>query len=665
MDNSPSHARLYEPLKDGQFRLITIDKSELHSGVPDCRMEVFDIAKAIAYKALSYAWGDPKVTGRIKVNGVSIQKTTNLVSALAQLRQIDNIEYLWIDAICIDQQNKAEKSKQVRIMGDIYRNAQEVLIWLGAASDDSCLGIAFLKEWSHAGFCYLMLQKEIKDNISASTDRERKEKVALYERSSDSRRVVCQALSQIKNPYGIPEWIALANIFKRPFWKRVWVLQEMSLARQARLLCGQATSSFSTLAPMVIAALMKDADQRKVWADYGLRSPEPLLLSWGQVSRGGLPLLLAAGGVMELIRNNFCRLVQQTLPALATDPRDKIYALLALVPPERTSIIVDYSRSVSMVYTDFVLSEIRATGKLSTLCLFQTTTRSGATLNLPSWVPDLIAETSHYSYLSREAWGNFDAAGGQAARCSVSEDLKTLNVDGFRYCIIEHVGNGAPLGGTEPRPDLVKDVFCRWFSLVTKSTLHKNWVSSEGFNIAQPFFRTICLDENNARESESPSSNLQKRKILADKTVAFTCWLQNQTGVDFPSIDLLPFLSSLSELDSPSDQPILIEDAGYPAELGTDIVGLKADGFTREFETLAKTSAFFVSEQGFMGTGPKGVLPGDVVCVLLGSDLPIILRPCGNEYGVVGPCYMCGIMYGELVIKMQQEEREGVTFTLR
>lgn len=83
------------------------------------------------YETISYVWGDGKVRKPIVVNGSRIEVTVNLFSALRRFRRPDTPRVLWADAVCIDQGDKNERSSQVRLMGRVYEECWQVLIWLG------------------------------------------------------------------------------------------------------------------------------------------------------------------------------------------------------------------------------------------------------------------------------------------------------------------------------------------------------------------------------------------------------------------------------------------------------------------------------------------------------------------------------------------------------
>jgi hypothetical protein len=93
------------------------------------------------YEALSYVWGNAENKLPIYISGSRFDVTINLHSALSQLRNHSIERVLWIDAVCIDQENQAEKEHQIQSMAKIYGQANRVVVWLGEAADDSDLVI--------------------------------------------------------------------------------------------------------------------------------------------------------------------------------------------------------------------------------------------------------------------------------------------------------------------------------------------------------------------------------------------------------------------------------------------------------------------------------------------------------------------------------------------
>ena len=112
------------PLVDGSqtIRILTLLPGELGDPV-ECMLEVVSPQDDPAYEALSYAWGDPKVTLPIKVQGNGHEVTTNLHSALVHLRRESTPRKLWIDALCINQHDIVELGHQVSFMKAIYKKS--------------------------------------------------------------------------------------------------------------------------------------------------------------------------------------------------------------------------------------------------------------------------------------------------------------------------------------------------------------------------------------------------------------------------------------------------------------------------------------------------------------------------------------------------------------
>jgi hypothetical protein len=99
-----------------------------------------------AYEALSYVWGDTKSSARILLNGVEFDVTENLGAALIHLRSATSERTLWVDAICINQDNILERNEQVRQMGSIYEQATGVIVWLGRYSGNAQLAMDFVRD---------------------------------------------------------------------------------------------------------------------------------------------------------------------------------------------------------------------------------------------------------------------------------------------------------------------------------------------------------------------------------------------------------------------------------------------------------------------------------------------------------------------------------------
>jgi hypothetical protein len=128
---------LYEHLDvdNYEFRILSISPGANNSPIR-CNLRktsLINEGTASSYSALSYCWGDHRTRLNILVNNVQTTVTTNLYDALWQLRALKIYE-IWVDAICINQEDKTERSLQVRFMKRIYKKARGVIAWLGTES---------------------------------------------------------------------------------------------------------------------------------------------------------------------------------------------------------------------------------------------------------------------------------------------------------------------------------------------------------------------------------------------------------------------------------------------------------------------------------------------------------------------------------------------------
>jgi hypothetical protein len=171
----------YLPLGDMEIRLIRILPERMSK--LKCEIVHRMLEDSPDYIAVSYAWGDGVDTKPLVLQGATIPVAASLYDALKAIRQKKTEALVWVDALCIDQQNKDERAMQVRLMGHIYSRAMSVAIWLGPDADDSALAIQ-------------LLEKVAQNVISPQ---------------------------RIRSLRKYPDSAALFELFKRDYWKRLWV----------------------------------------------------------------------------------------------------------------------------------------------------------------------------------------------------------------------------------------------------------------------------------------------------------------------------------------------------------------------------------------------------------------------------------------------------------
>jgi hypothetical protein len=140
----------YRPLHAGlnEFQLLSLQPGTGQDHI-QCLLIKYLLDQAPAYEALSYAWGRKIELKPISVNGSVVHTGTNLYSAPRHLRRQGSDRILWIDAICINQNDNAEKNYQVRLMRRIYEAAGQVIVWLGEATQDTSPTLSIIKEMAN------------------------------------------------------------------------------------------------------------------------------------------------------------------------------------------------------------------------------------------------------------------------------------------------------------------------------------------------------------------------------------------------------------------------------------------------------------------------------------------------------------------------------------
>ncbi|TGO10854.1 hypothetical protein BTUL_0124g00270 [Botrytis tulipae] len=185
----------YTPLKENKIRVLEILPSEEFSEIINTICRIISLASGTSTE------GKPNDTSYIWVNGHKHKVTPNLESASRHLRGDKNKTVIWVDAVCINQNDIPERDAQLKIMADIYKKAKMGLSWLGEESDDSSLAFRMIQRW--ASF-------------------------SVRKVSSGSLRAFLE--NKLQDEIFMPRSVtALKNMLQRPYWKRVWIQQEVAL----------------------------------------------------------------------------------------------------------------------------------------------------------------------------------------------------------------------------------------------------------------------------------------------------------------------------------------------------------------------------------------------------------------------------------------------------
>ena len=285
---------VYNPMdpKLPVFRLMRLLNGTFSDPI---RCDVFEtplheIRDGVTYEALSYVWRSNEKNAIINVGGKSKCITQNLYDALCHLRHSDEDRILWVDAICIDQNNGIERNHQVKHMGDIYKEADKVIIWLGLFADDSDLLFEWMENLSDAMRSILINRNEWK---------------SLVQFWMDLRPDFWPGtLTKTRAEHGFE------SLLQRPWFRRIWILQEVANSRDAVLACGTRTVSARVFALI----------------------PSVLTISIDQHTQAVLDLLpgLSREGSWWSQKPDLLTLINKFNSSEASDKRDMVYALLAL-----------------------------------------------------------------------------------------------------------------------------------------------------------------------------------------------------------------------------------------------------------------------------------------------------------------------------------------------
>ncbi|KAL0936262.1 pectinesterase [Colletotrichum truncatum] len=334
----PSLDTLYPPL-DPQTRSTRLLKFlPQDNDTIRCTLTTHTIDDPPPFIGLSYVWGPPSPSYDILVNNEPFQVRENLWHALRRLVQIANNDnhsilpprnsrirvpqYYWIDAICINQEDAFERGFQVDLMKDIFSTATFVMAWLGESEDDVPALFEYLQDLKHT-----------------------------------PRRNRNEFLRNAKKPFSFKDaqWLV-----SRPYWSRIWIVQEFTLARELYILCGSDTLSWPALQQLRPFGMSNRTNLgfkhfSKQENHYSIRKHvnsctelSNLRRSWQTQSNqpsftDGNPESGARPTLTRLLA--FCKDYQ------CTDPRDRVYGLLGLTDTGgKDCISADYTISPFELY---------------------------------------------------------------------------------------------------------------------------------------------------------------------------------------------------------------------------------------------------------------------------------------------------------------------------
>ena len=402
----------YSPLdpNSAEIRLL-----ELLPGAPNtplyCKLIVVTLGRRPNFEALSYVWGDTTVKRSITVDGDVFQVTTNLEEGLRALRYRRKSRTLWVDAICINQQNVAEKNFQVPLMSSIYREAVRVVAWMGPSNPAIALAVSYAeayveKRFTATTFYWLKLKF-----ASKFSRRAKKEKLLASLRAYEGR----------------------LDILGLPYWTRMWTYQEYYLPRDEPVcVCGDLEFQTASIHNEAFDRLLLDEEISTAWdanTEAGVldeRDKQRIVLS-KKLDRTS-PLFPGIRPDNSNITpfDRLSNLLVYTQSRCCFDPRDRIYALYGIASKAREIYPLDYSKPIEQVHLEATAFMIHYEYWLP-FYVFGLDINKPLNGSSPSWVPDFsrklhLHPITHYLSPRDEA---------TLRPATISDDLTTFSVSAW------------------------------------------------------------------------------------------------------------------------------------------------------------------------------------------------------------------------------------------
>lgn len=553
-----------------------------------------ETSQLVWYTALSYTWGEPIFDRPLTCNGHMTAVTRNLDQALRHLRRPDSSINLWIDQLCINQNDLEEKGAQVSLMRKIYERAWSTVIWVGNQADDSDNALESMKDMN------TVLQFDMDESAPGP---------AFFE----------------EHNLPVPRsqaWIDIGKFLARPWFQRVWVVQEVALSSEVDVLCGHKCVSWSDISVFADTIVRQDLKQ---YLDSGTEAIDKAEdTGFNRIRR------------MDRLRNytktlshaGFIGALEEGRGAKATDARDKVYALLGM---SLAKIIPDYTKSLRDVYIE-ASATVDSARLISLLCCVD---HPDVVHDLPSWVVDWsnpIRMTS-LGYEAREQ-NVYKASRNLRILPEFAIDGNRLTMAGTLFDTISIIGETAhslTLADLPDRSTETSRFIFKTVELANQACQHRN----STYTLFAAFWHTLVAGKDHSRRRKAPSDEYSPIFALLIDTATG----RSPSFPDQPSFKRRLTLENL-KVRTPSKVFRKMKVA---------------------FEAAVEGRRFGVTSQGYMGLFPQTTQMGDHVCVFLGGYIPFVVRRLvGNKFNLVGECYVHGIMDGE-VMDMTQLSMQDMT----
>ncbi|KAK5947802.1 hypothetical protein OHC33_011172 [Knufia fluminis] len=561
-----------ELTKEHIIRLI-----ELLPGLPHdrvrIRLSIHELEHAPEYDAISYVWGNANDRVEITCNGKPILITASLNAAFRRIRLKEHSRIVWADAVCINQASIPERNHHVAFMNLVYKKAKKVLVCMGPAPDTEALTVKALVD-EHM---------ERADNKSIS------EMPIL---TSDDPILDDQ------------RWQSLAALMRNVWFSRAWVLQEVGMAVEPRILYGDVDISYRDL--MRLARwIVRCASQLQTTAEMSLLTIHTDWEDWLGRSKQDYEYSLV--DFFSAAKGLRCR-----------DMHDHVYAFIGhplLQKDDGSGPIIkpEYEKQASRVFQDFTTMVLPTSG----LKFLSAVEHDEKTIeeSIPSWVVrwdmDII-------------WNSMGYYAPFYYRASGEDEVVPPAIDGDRLTI-----DGVLV-------DVVHKVF-------PFSAVEDDWAVTTATNALKHESKLkLVLDDiwSYLSREECPCRYPEQLQALG---LTLCAGLMNYECAE----------SDLGRHEAIFAAFWRIREAvsGSGGVIEEDSEDLRdADSFYFDVNLSCKGRSFFLTSTGFFGLGPLILKPGDECHTFRGARVPFAVRRVdGSLYKLLGEAYVHGVMCGEYV----------------
>ncbi|KAI1480482.1 heterokaryon incompatibility protein-domain-containing protein [Daldinia eschscholtzii] len=679
--------QIYQHLPAGSMRLLSIVPGFPSEAINCSLVIVDDVEQAPTFDAISYVWGTELSEEPIMCNGQRMTVTKNLLEAMRYLRPLPSWDSvitwpkdhplhssrnvwrgfasnrqekrgdsdfqqerpIWIDALCINQSDNAEKSLHVKSIDRVYANAHTVKIWLGKLPNtvypsnqpppelQQLTGVpAFLRQRSRPISqrgkmpVVLMMIAQALRNVQAGE---------IYSTASKSASdAVYRNLVHGFPNASAEDWHYLREFFDNLWFQRVWIVQEVVLAPRAIAILGEWEVSWTAIG------------QAAAWFQtHGFALPTNVEF------KGELGDLLPISEVAAMWHMHMTPVKRRPLLQMLRDLRerkatlkeDKVYATYSLaeetVNTDRLDPLMEpvYGNPINEVYQNVIRFLLIEHGELSAL------SHAGGIQGLkttawPSWVPDWSQPKACVELISHNHDNPpYNASNNEYLTFGDSSDPGCLSVRGIRV-----LGGGIRAYGDK---------------LVSYGFRHKTYKEERDFVGAAWSLIAHWADKVDNPEDRRPEM-YQPKNIPHTFVSTLTAGLSDTRK---PINEDLEFLDDAVQwLLQQFGKRIPISGIGQKRKW-TDSL-LKSSSSVRFHEAFTRVCLhrrFFITEGNLMGIGPETMERDDMVVVLFGGKAPYVIRQLGAErYSFIGECYVPGLMAGEAIEQWKTNETLGAEF---